>query len=129
MFDLSRLLRCLPFIRCFLPKPPAPVVPEILRVPPEGAVTYTSGQLNLDVDSVTGRFSCFHCGNVPQRGDVVMIKMRSGKDFVMIVQSMDAHDRTFEYNGLEFGMGLLVGYAEAVTFPIPPPAKIGFILG
>jgi len=130
MANLSRLLRWLPFASRFLsvPTPPKPQEPEILLIPPPGAVSYTSRQLSLSVNE-SGRFDCFHCGNLPKRGDVVLVKMDSGREIVMIVQSMKPRNREFEDTGLRFGTGEFIDYLENVTFPIPPPAKLGFILG
>ena len=108
----------------------APAV-EVLRLvqPLPDAVSFTSDQLSLSFNDDLKRFSCFHCGNLPKRGDVLLMRMNSGRTGVAIVQSMDERSRVFTDTGLRFGFAEQIGYREDVTFEIPTPATLGLIIG
>jgi hypothetical protein len=93
------------------------------------AASFTSDQLSLSFNDDRRRFSCFHCGNLPKRGDVLLIRMKSGRTGVAIVQSMDERSRVFTDTGLRFGFAEQISYLEDVTFEIPQAAKLGFIIG
>lgn len=107
---------------------PSVDVPRLVQPLPD-AVSFTSEQLSLSFNDDRKRFSCFHCGNLPKRGDVLLMKMKSGRTGVAIVQSMNERSRVFEDTGLRFGLAEQIGYREDVTFEIPPAAKLGFIIG
>lgn len=107
---------------------PSVEVPRLVQPLPDAA-SFTSEQLSLSFNDDHKRFSCFHCGNLPKRGDVLLIRMKSGRTGVAIVQSMDERSRVFEDTGLRFGFAEQIGYREDVTFEIPQPAKLGFIIG
>lgn len=107
---------------------PSVEVPRLVQPLPD-ATSFTSEQLSLSFNNDLKRFSCFHCGNLPKRGDVLLIRMKSGRTGVAIVQSMDERSRVFEYTGLRFGFAEQIGYREDVAFEIPQAAKLGFIIG
>jgi hypothetical protein len=107
---------------------PSVKVPRLVQPLPDAA-SFTSEQLSLSFNDDLRRFSCFHCGNLPKRGDVLLVKMKSGRTNVAIVQSMDERSRVFEDTGLRFGFAEQIGYREDVTFEIPKAAKLGFIIG
>ena len=99
----------------------------MILIPPPDAVSFTSSQLSLDFRDNLRRFSCFHCGNMPKAGDVLLVSMKSGKTGVWIVQDIEPR-QSGDDSGLRFGNAERIGYLEEVTFTIPPPAKIGFFL-
>ncbi len=93
------------------------------------ASTFKGADLQIDFRDDGRSFSCFHCGNLPKRGDVLLVRMQSGRTMVMIAQEMKERSRVFTDTGLRFGEAHPVGYLEDIAFELPPKAKMGFIVG
>lgn len=99
-----------------------------INQPLPDAESFTSKLLQLNFYADRRNFTCFHCGSLPKPGDVLLVDMESSRIGVWIVQEMKERTRGDD-SGFHRGIAEPIGYLEDVTFDIPQPAKLGFIIG